>query len=98
MAGAMNLSTDEVRQLESVPENGKMKGLIDRMIHTQKTVNDLLGWLKRPEVERLDVIDEIRKEPNNIPADAFLTETDKSSENQQSGKLVCLFFLWRILA
>ncbi|KAJ7391075.1 hypothetical protein OS493_020095 [Desmophyllum pertusum] len=84
MAGAMNLSTDEVRQLESVPENGKMKGLIDRMIHTQKTVNDLLGWLKRPEVERLDVIDEIRKEPNNIPADAFLTETDKSSENQQS--------------
>ena len=92
----MNLSTDEVRLLESVPENGKMKGLIERMIQTQKTVNDLLGWLKDPDVERLDVIDEIRKVPNNI-ADALLTKTDESSENQQSGLfVVCLFVIWCI--
>ena len=58
LAAAMMLSVDEVRQMEE-GENGKMKGLFDNMIHTKKTIKDLLDFLKHPAVQRLDVIDEI---------------------------------------
>ena len=58
LAAAMNLSVDEVRQMEE-GENGKMTGLFDNMIHSKKTIKDLLDFLKNPAVQRLDVIDEI---------------------------------------
>ena len=80
----MNLTSEEVRRLENDRENGKMKGLIERMIQRHKTVNDLLTWLRHPDVERLDVIDEIRKEPNTISDLDALLETE-SSESQPSG-------------
>ena len=56
LAAAMNLSVDEVRQMEE-GENGKMTGLFDNMIHTKKTIKDFLVF--HPTVQRLDVIDEI---------------------------------------
>lgn len=84
MASVMNLNSEEVRRLENDRENGKMKGLIERMIQKHKTVNDLLAWLRHSEVERLDVIDEIRKQPNNI-SDALLMKATESSESQSSG-------------
>ena len=80
----MNLSAEEVRQLDSARDNGKMKGLIERMIQRHKTINDLLGWLKDPDVQRLDVIDEIKKERHNI---SELMIDIKSSEDQESGLL-----------
>ena len=58
LAAAMSLSVDEVRQMEE-GENGKMTGLFDTMIHTRKTIKDLLDFLRNPAVQRLDVIDEI---------------------------------------
>ncbi|CAH3016094.1 unnamed protein product, partial [Porites evermanni] len=58
LAAAMNLSVDEVRQMEE-GENGKMTGLFDDMIITKKTIKDFLDFLKNPAVQRLDVIDEI---------------------------------------
>ena len=82
MASVMNLNSEEVRRLENARENGKMKGLIERMIQRHKTVNDLLTWLRDPAVERLDVIDEIKNEPNNISATLLETE---SIESQESG-------------
>lgn len=84
MASVMNLNTEEVRQLENARENGKMKGLVERMIQRHKTVNDLLGWLKHPDVHRLDVIDEIKKEHHNIPNTLLLIKDDESSEDQES--------------
>ena len=90
MAFVMDLSTEEVRQLENARENGKMKGLVERMIQRHKTVNDLLGWLRHPDVQRLDVIDEIKKERHNIPL--LLKEDNESLEDQESGLLLfCLF-------
>ena len=58
LAAAMNLSVDEVRQMEE-GENGKMTGLFNNMIITKKTIKDFLDLLKHPAVQRLDVIDEI---------------------------------------
>ena len=58
LAAAVNLSVDEVRQMEE-GENGKMKGLFNNMIHSKKTIKDFLDFLKNPAVQRLDVIDEI---------------------------------------
>lgn len=58
LAAAMNLTADDVRQMEE-GENGKMTGLFDTMIHTKKTIKDLLDFLRNPAVQRLDVIDEI---------------------------------------
>ena len=58
LAAAMNLSVDEVRQMEE-GENGKMTGLFNKMIITKKTIKDFLDLLKHPVVQRLDVIDEI---------------------------------------
>ena len=58
LAGAMGMSADDVRQLEG-ERRGKMAGLFDRMMHTKRTVKDLLEFLKHPEVQRLDVIEEI---------------------------------------
>ncbi|XP_074623394.1 uncharacterized protein LOC141881499 [Acropora palmata] len=58
LAGAMGMSADNVRQLEG-ERRGKMAGLFDRMMHTKRTVKDLLEFLKHPEVQRLDVIEEI---------------------------------------
>ena len=58
LAAAMSLSVDDVRQLEE-GENGKMKGLFDNMIHTERRIKDLLDFLKHPAVQRLDVLDEI---------------------------------------
>ena len=84
IACVMNLNSEEVKRLENDRINGKMKGLIERMIQKHKTVNDLLTWLRHPDVERLDVIDEIRKEPNTISDLDALLETE-SSESQQSG-------------
>ena len=94
MASVMDLNAEEVRQLENARENGKMKGLVERMIQRHKTVNDLLGWLKHPDVQRWDVIDEIKKERHNIPKlnTLLLIEDDDSSEDQESGLLLfCLF-------
>ena len=91
MASVMNLNTEEVRQLENARENGKMKGLVERMIQRHKTVNDLLGWLKHPDVHRLDVIDEIKNEHHNIPNTLLVIEDDESSEDQESGLLT---FCW----
>ena len=92
MASVMDLNSEEVRQLENARYNEKMKGLIERMIQRHKTVNDLLGWLKHPEVQRLDVIDEIKKERHNIPNTLLLIEDNESSEDQESGFLLfCLF-------
>ena len=85
MAAVMNLDAEEVRQLENAGDKGKMKGLVERMIQRQKTVNDLLGWLKHPDVQRLDVIDEIKKERHNIFE--LLIEDNESSEDQGSGLL-----------
>jgi len=85
MAFVMDLSAEEVRQLESARDNGKMKGLIERMIQTHKTVNDLLGWLKHPDVLRLDVIDEIKKERHNLSK--LLIEDNESFEDQELGLL-----------
>ena len=58
LAAAMSLSVDDVRQMEE-GENGKMAGLFDNMIHTKRTIKDLVDFLKHPAVQRLDVIDEI---------------------------------------
>ncbi|XP_074622377.1 uncharacterized protein LOC141880749 [Acropora palmata] len=58
LAGAMGMSADNVRQLEG-EARGKMAGLFNRMMHTKKTVKDLLELLKHPDVQRLDVIEEI---------------------------------------
>ena len=58
LAAAMNLSVDEVRQMEE-GENGKMTGLFNNMIRTKKTITDFLDFLKHPAVQRLDVADEI---------------------------------------
>ena len=92
MASVMDLNAEEVRQLENARENGKMKGLVERMIQRHKTVNDLLGWLKHPDVQRWDVIDEIKKERHNIPDTLLLIGDDDSSEDQESGLLLfCLF-------
>ena len=94
MAYVMGLNTKQVRKLENARENGKMKGLVERMILRHKTVNDLLGWLRHPDVQRWDVIDEIKKERHNIPKlnTLLLIEDDDSSEDQESGLLLfCLF-------
>ena len=93
MASVMDLNAEEVRQLENARENGKMKGLIERMIQRHKTVNDLLGWLKHPEVQILDVIDEIKKEHHNISNALLLIEDNESSENQQSGLILVSLLL-----
>lgn len=87
MASVMNLNTEEVRRLENARENGKMKGLIERMIQRHQTVNDLLTWLKHPDVQRFDVIDDIKKEPNNISAELLKLETE-GSESEKSGLFV----------
>ena len=58
LAAAMSLSVDDVRQMEE-GENGKMAGLFDNMIHTKRTIQDLVDFLKHPAVQRLDVLDEI---------------------------------------
>ena len=87
----MDLNAEEVRQLENARENGKMKGLVERMIERHKTVTDLLGWLKHPDVQRWDVIDEIKKERHNIPNTLLRMEDFDSSEYQESGLLLlCL--------
>ena len=92
MASVMGLNAEEVRQLENARENGKMKGLVERMIQRHKTLNDFLGWLKHPDIQRWDVIDEIKKEHHNIPDTLLLIEDDDSSEHQESGLLLfCLF-------
>ena len=91
MASVMDLNAEEVRKLENARENGKMKGLVKRMIQRHKTVNDLLGWLKHPDVQRWDVIDEIKKERHNIPNTLLRMEDFDSSEYQESGLLLlCL--------
>ena len=90
MASVMGLNTEEVRKLENARENGKMKGLFKRMIERHKTVTDLLGWLKHPDVQRWDVIDEIKKERHNFPKSntLLLIGDDDSSEDQESGLLL----------
>lgn len=82
LACAMNMSTDEVRQMQGDQEKGKMAGLFDKMMHSKKTVNDLLGLLRHDDVQRLDVIDEIIV-GCKLPKPS-VTETG-SSENQESG-------------
>ena len=95
MASVMDLNAEEVRKLENARENGKMKGLVERMIRRHKTVNDLLGWLRHPDVQRWDVIDEIKKERHNIPKlNTMLlihVGDDDSSEDRESGLLFACF-------
>lgn len=93
MASVMNLNSEEVRRLENDRENGKMKGLFERMIQKHKTVNDLIAWLRHPDVERLDVIDEIRQQPNI--SDALLKATE-SSENQLASGLFAVCQYWHV--
>ena len=88
LAAAMSLSVDEVRQMEE-GKNGKMKGLFYNMIHTKKTIKDLLDLLKHPAVQRLDVIDEI-VEGCGLPKEVSENE---SSELDETGLFVCLFVL-----
>ena len=83
LAGAMNMTADEVRQMEE-GEKGKMAGLFDKMIHTKKTINDLLALLKHGDVQRLDVIDEIVKECD-LPKEKLQME---SSEDLETGLFV----------
>ena len=80
LACAMEMSADGVRQLQG-DAKGKMAGLFDRMIHTKKTVNDLLVLLKHDDVQRLDVIDEIIKA---YKLSKELVMESESSEYQQS--------------
>ena len=85
LAGAMGMSADNVRQLEGEPR-GKMAGLFDRMMHTKKTVKDLLELLKHPDVQRLDVIEEIVR-GCKLPEE-LLVPTE-SCENEIAG-WICL--------
>ena len=96
MASVMKLSADDVRQLESTQENGKMKGLIEKMIQLKKTVNDLLVWLKDPELERWDVIDEIKKFDNDIPEE-LLSPEKESSEDESSGMFIVLLVICQLI-
>lgn len=89
LACAMEMSADEVRQLQG-DTKGKMTGLFERMIHTKKTINDLLVLLKHNDVQRLDVMDEIR-EACKLPKELVIES--ESSECQQSGLIV--FFPYR---
>lgn len=84
LACAMEMSADEVRQLQG-DAKGKMTGLFERMIHTKKTVNDLLVLLRHDDVQRLDVMDEIR-EACKLSKESVMES--KSSEDQQSGLIV----------
>lgn len=85
LAGAMNLTADDVRQLAAENDDkGKMAGLFDKMIHTKKTINHLLALLKHKDVERWDVIDEIIKGCN--------LETESFDEDQESGLFICCCF------
>ena len=88
LAAAMRMSADDVRQLEGGAK-GKMTGLFDRMIHTKRTVKDLLEFLKHPDVQRLDVIEEIVK-GCNLPKE--LRMTNESCENEISGWICLSFF------
>lgn len=82
VAGAMGMSTEEVRQLEGAGEaKGRMTGLFDIMIQTKKSVKDLLELMKNTDVQRLDVADEICK-GCKLPAEDVM-ETD-SAETQVS--------------
>ena len=84
LACAMEMSADEVRQLEG-DTKGKMTGLFERMIHTKKTVNDLLVLLRHEDVKRLDVMDEIRV-ACKLSKESWMES--ESSEDQQSGLIV----------
>lgn len=85
LAGAMGMSADDVRQLEG-EARGKMAGLFDRMMHTKKTVKDLLELLKHPDVRRLDVIQEIVR-GCKLPEEQLMS--NESCENEASG-WICL--------
>lgn len=82
LAGAMNMTADEVRQMEE-GEKGKMAGLFDKMIHTKKTINDLLALLKHGDVQRLDVIDEIVKECD-LPKEKLQMESSEDVETESA--------------
>ena len=85
LAATMNLSVDEVRQMEE-GENGKMTGLFDNMIHTKRTIKDFLVLLTNPAVQRLDVVDEI-VEGCGLPKEVSENE---SSELDETGWLFYL--------
>ncbi|XP_068750368.1 uncharacterized protein [Montipora capricornis] len=80
VAGAMGMSTEDVRQLEGEAK-GRMTGLFEIMIQTKKSVKDLLELMKNTDVQRLDVVDEIRR-GCKLPAQDVM-ETD-SAETQVS--------------
>ena len=88
LAGAMGMSADNVRQLEGEAK-GKMAGLFNRMTHTKKTVKDLLELLKHPDVQRLDVIEEIVR-GCKLPQELLVP--NESCEYEISG-WICLSFL-----
>ena len=75
LAAAMSLSVDDVGQMEE-GENGKMAGLFDNMIHTERRIKDLLDFLKHPAVQRLDVLDEI------VEGCGLLTELSQSVSSE----------------
>lgn len=85
LAGAMGMSADDVRQLEGEAK-GKMAGLFDKMMHTKKTVKDLLELLKHPDVQRLDVIQDIVR-GCKLPEEQWMS--NESFENAISG-WICL--------
>ena len=88
LASAMEMSAYEVRQLQG-DTKGKMTGLFERMIHTKKTVKDLLVLLKHDDVQRLDVMDEIREA---CKLSKELVMESECSEYQQSGLISIVFF------
>lgn len=96
VASAMDLSTDDVNQLEQESgDKGKMGGLFDKMIHTKKTINDLIALLRHDDVQRLDVIDDIIKDCNLHDEQGMKSE---SSEDLKPGLFACLFFLLRLVS
>ena len=89
LAAAMELSVDEVRQMEE-GENGKMTGLFDNMIHTKRTIKDFLVLLTNPAVQRLDVVDEI-VEGCGLPKEV------SENENSELDETGWLFYLLAFL-
>ena len=73
IAGAMGLTVGEVLLYENDNNgNGQMEGLFNRMIQQQRTVEYFVHLLNHREVQRLDIIDLLRK--NGLISDVLEQE------------------------